>query len=46
MLGYQFGVAKDGVERSPQLMAHVGQKLRLVLACLGELTALVLDVVE
>src|SRR6516164_7294637 len=38
--------ADDGVERRAQLMAHVGEKLRLVLACFGKLAALVLDLVE
>ena len=42
----QFGVAEDGVERRAQLVAHVGEELRLVLARLGELAALVLDFVE
>jgi hypothetical protein len=42
----QFGVAEDGVERRAQLVAHVGKELRLVLARLGELVALVLDLVE
>ena len=36
----------DGIERRAQLMAHIGEKLRLVLACFGELAALVLDFVE
>src|ERR1700730_1576168 len=38
--------ADDGVERRPQVMAHVGQKLRLMLAGLCKLAALVLDFVE
>src|SRR6516162_370830 len=38
--------ADDGVERRAQLMAHIGQELRLVLARLRELAALVLDFVE
>ena len=42
----QLGVAEDGVERRAQLVAHVGEELRLVLARLGELAALVLDFVE
>ena len=43
---HQFGIAEDGVERRAQLVAHVGEELRLVLARLGELPALVLDFVE
>ena len=39
-------VADDGVERRAQLVAHVGEELRLVLARLLELPALVLDFVE
>ena len=38
--------ADDGVERRAQLVAHIGEELRLVLARLGELAALVLDFVE
>src|SRR5215207_2519263 len=45
-VGNQFGVTQDGIERRPQLVAHVGEELRLVLAGLGELTTLVLDFVE
>jgi hypothetical protein len=40
---HQFGIAQDGIKRRAQLMAHIGQKLRLVLACLFKLSALVLD---
>ena len=43
---HQFGIAQDGVKRRAQLMAHIGQELRLVLACLFELSALLLDFVE
>ena len=43
---HQFGIAQDGIERSPQLVAHIGKKLRLVLARLFELPALVLYLVE
>ena len=43
---HQFGIAQDGVERRAQLMAHIGEELRLVLARDFELTALVLDFVE
>src|SRR5262245_3106080 len=42
----QPGIAQDGVERLAQLVAHVGQELRLVLARLCKLAALVLDFVE
>ena len=38
--------ADDGIERRAQLMAHVGEELRLVLARLGKLAALVLNFVE
>src|SRR6516165_8920072 len=43
---HQFGVAEDGVERRAQLMAHIGEELRFVLARLLKLLALVLDFVE
>ena len=42
----QFGVADDGIERGAQLVAHVGEELRLVLARLGKLSARLLDLVE
>ena len=42
----KLGVAEDGVERGAQLVAHVGEELRLVLACDLELVALVLDFVK
>ena len=42
----QFGVAQDRVHRRAQLVAHVGEELRLVLARLGELAALFLDLEE
>src|SRR5262249_5180385 len=38
--------ADNGIERGAQLMAHVGEELRLVLARLGKLAALVLNFVE
>src|SRR6516165_12326201 len=38
--------ADDCVERRAQLVAHVGEKLRLVLACLSELSAFFLDIFE
>ncbi len=43
---HQFGVAENGVERRAQLVAHVGQELRFVLARLGELAAFLLDLME
>ena len=43
---HHLGQADDGVERRAQLVAHAGEELRLVLARLCELTALVLDLVE
>src|SRR5215472_9799204 len=43
---HQFGVAEDGVERRAQLVAHIGEELRLVLARLFKLSALVLDFIE
>src|SRR5689334_14029619 len=45
-VGHQFGIAEDGVERRAQLMAHVGEELRLVLARFFKLPALVLDFIE
>ena len=42
----QLGVAEDGVERRAQLVAHVGEELRLVLARDLELPALLLDLAE
>src|SRR5262245_31314366 len=42
----QLGVAEDGIERCAQLVAHIREELRLVLACLGKLAALILDFVE
>ena len=43
---HQFGIAQDRVERGTQLVAHVGEELRLVLARFGKLLALFLDLVE
>src|SRR5215467_8862874 len=43
---HQFGIAQDGIEWRAQLMAHIGQELRLVLTRLFKLPALVLDLVE
>src|SRR6516162_4212141 len=45
-IGHQFGITQDRVEWGAQLMAHVGQELRLVLARLFKLSALVLNLVE
>ena len=42
----EFGVAEDGVERRAQLVAHVGQELRFVLACDLKLPALLVDLGE
>src|SRR5262245_13432768 len=39
----EFRVPKDGVERRAQLVAHVGQELRLVVACDFELAAFLVD---
>ena len=46
ILPQHLGDADDGVERRAQLVAHVGEELRLVLTRLGKLPALVLDFVE
>src|SRR5262249_8198357 len=46
VLAQHLADADDGVERRAQLVAHVGEELRLVLARLGKLTALVLDFIE
>jgi len=43
---HDLGEPNDGVERRAQLVTHIGKELRLVLARLGKLTALVLDFVE
>src|SRR6516225_8648589 len=43
---HQFGIAQDGIEWRAQLMAHIGQELRFVLACLFELVAFVFDLME
>ena len=43
---HQFGVAEDGGERRPQLVAHVGDELRLVLAGDLEFAALLGDLLE
>ena len=46
ILPQHLGDADDGIERRSQLMAHVGEELRLVLARFGKLPALLLDLVE
>ena len=38
--------ADDGVQRRAQLVAHVGEELRFVLACFGELAAFFSNFVE
>src|SRR5262249_31306712 len=43
---HHFRQSNDGIERRAQLVAHTGDELRLVLARLPELPALVLDFVE
>src|ERR1700747_477642 len=43
---HQFRITQDGVERCAQFVAHVGEKLRLVLACDLKLPALVLNFVK
>ena len=43
---HQFGIAEDSVKRCAQLVAHISQELRLVLARHFELPALVLDLME
>src|SRR5262249_31176346 len=43
---HQFGVAQDGIERGAQLVAHIGEELRLVPARFFKLPALVLDFFE
>src|SRR5262245_9952970 len=43
---HHLGQADDGIERGAQFVAHAGEELRLVLARLRELPALVLDFVE
>ncbi len=45
-VGHHLGVADDGVQGRAQLVAHVGQELRLVLARDLELAALLLDLGE
>ena len=42
----QFGIAEDRIERRAQLVAHVGEELRLVLARQRELLALLADLGE
>ena len=41
-----FAVANDGIERRPQLVAHIGEKLRFVLPRHFELPAFILDFTE
>src|SRR5262249_37476985 len=42
----QLGIAKDGVQRRTQLVAHIGQELRFVAARHLELPAFFLDFIE
>src|SRR4030095_16635530 len=43
---HHLGQANDGVKRRAQLVAHAGEELRLALARLRQLPALVLDFIE
>ena len=43
---HHIGKSDDSVERRAQLVAHIGEELRLVSTRLRELTALLLDLVE
>ena len=43
---HQLGIAEDGGERGPQLVAHVGDELRLVLAGDLQFAALLGDLLE
>src|SRR5215471_7363365 len=43
---HQFGVAENRIERRAQLVTHIGEELRLVLASLFKLPTLFLDLVE
>src|SRR5262249_43021563 len=43
---HQFGIAKDGIEWRAQLVAHIGEELRLVLASDLKLMAFVLNFVK
>ena len=42
----QLGIAQNGVERRSELMAHIGEEARFMLARKGELAALFLDPAE
>src|SRR6516225_6540639 len=42
----ELGIAENGVERRAQLVAHIGEELRLVAARLLDLAALVLNLLE
>jgi hypothetical protein len=46
VVDHQFGVAENGIERGAQFMAHVGEKLRLMPACVSELATLLLGSIE
>jgi len=45
-IGHHLGEPQDRVERGPELVAHVGEELRLVAARELQLTALLIDVAE
>src|SRR6516162_3698767 len=42
----QFGIAEDRIQRGPELVAHIGEELRFVLAGERQLLALVGDLAE
>src|SRR5208337_4934362 len=46
ILAQHLADANDSVQWSAKLMAHVGEELRFMLACLGELPTLVLNLRE
>ena len=43
---HQLGIAEDGVERRAELVTHVGQELRFVLARQFELPGFIFDLLE
>jgi len=42
----KLGITEDRIERGAQFVAHIGEELRLVLACFLDLPALFLDFLE
>ena len=42
----ELGIAENGIERRAQLVTHIGEELRFVLARFLDLPALVLDLLE